>query len=129
MIKNYFVVAFRNLKRNKLFSLINIGGLAIGLAACWLIALYVANETSYDNYHANAIRIFRVVQHGEWKGGNFHLAVTPPAMAPALKNEFPEIEQTVRLDMEGGGTITYIDQRLEVGDIIFADSSAFKLFS
>jgi putative ABC transport system permease protein len=129
MIKNYFTIALRNLLRNKIFSLINIGGLSIGLAACWLIALYVANETSYDNYHANAIRIFRVVQHGTWNGGDFHLAVTPPPMAPALKNEFPEIEQTVRINMEGGGTITYNDHRLQVGDMIFADSSALKVFS
>ena len=69
MIKNYFIVALRNLSRNKLFSLINIGGLAIGLAACWLISLYVANETSYDKYHAKADRIFRVAQHGSWNGG------------------------------------------------------------
>ena len=114
MIKNYFLVAFRNLKRNKTFSLINIGGLAIGLAACWMITLYVANESSYDNYHTNAGRIFRVVQHGEWKGGDFHLAVTPPPMAAALKNEFPEIEQTTRFNTEGGGTIIYNNQRLQV---------------
>jgi len=129
MIKNYFIVAFRNLKRNKLFSLVNIGGLAIGLAACWMIALYVANETSYDNYHANAGRIFRVVQHGNWSGGNFNLAVTPPPMAAAFKNEYPEIEQTVRFNAEGGGTISYNDQRLQVGDMLFTDSTVFKVFS
>jgi len=129
MIKNYFIVAFRNLSRNKLFSLINIGGLAIGLAACWLISLYVANETSYDKYHAKADRIFRVAQHGSWNGGNFHLAVTPPPMALALKNEFPEIEQTVRINAEGGGTIIYGEQRLQVGDMLFADSSFFNIFS
>ncbi len=115
MIKNYFIVAFRNLKRNKIFSLINIGGLSIGLAACWLIALYVANETSYDNYNEKADRIFRVAQHGSWSGGNFDLAVTPPPMAAALKTEYPEIEQTVRFDAEGGGTITYENQHLQAG--------------
>jgi putative ABC transport system permease protein len=129
MIKNYFIVAFRNLSRNKTFSFINIGGLAIGLAACWMIALYVTNETSYDNYHTKAGRIFRVAQHGTWSGGNFHLAVTPPPMAEALKSEYPEIEQTVRFDAEGGGTITYNNQRLQVGDILFADSSVFTIFS
>ena len=129
MIKNYFTVAFRNLKRNKVFSFINIGGLAIGLAACWLIALYVANETSYDNYHSKSGRIFRIAQHGSWNGGNFDLAVTPPPMAAALKTEYPEIEQTVRLNTEGGGTITYENQRLQVGDMMFADSSVFKVFS
>ncbi|MEO5594914.1 MAG: ABC transporter permease [Chitinophagaceae bacterium] len=129
MIKNYFTVAFRSLKRNKIFSLINIGGLAIGLAACWMIALYVANETSYDNYHANAGRIYRVAQHGSWNGGSFDLAVTPPPMAAALKIEYPEIEQTARFNVEGGGTITYENQRLQAGDILFADSAVFKIFS
>ncbi len=129
MIKNYFIVAFRNLKRNKLFSVINIGGLAIGLAAFWMITLYVANEMSYDRFHENAGRIYRVVQHASWNGGSFHLAVTPAPMAAALKNDYPEIEATVRLDAEGGGTIFYGDQRIEAGDIFFADSAAFNVFS
>ncbi len=129
MIKNYFIVAFRNLKRNKIFSLINIGGLAVGLATCWMITLYVANELSYDNWHVNADRVYRVAQHATWPGGHFNLAVTPPPMAAALKNEYPEIEATLRLDAEGGGTITYENQRLQVGDIFFADSTVFALFS
>ncbi len=129
MIKNYFIVAFRNLKRNKLFSIINIGGLSIGLAAFWMITLYVANEMSYDKFHVNAGRIYRVVQHASWNGGSFHLAVTPAPMAAAMKNDYPEIEATVRLDAEGGGTIFYKEQRIEAGDIFFADSTAFKVFS
>ena len=129
MIKNYFIVAFRNLKRNKLFSVINIGGLAVGLAAFWMITLYVANEMSYDRFHTNAGRIYRVVQHASWNGGSFHLAVTPAPMAAALKNDYPEIEATVRLDAEGGGTILYGNQRIEAGDIFFADSAAFSVFT
>ena len=129
MLKNYFTVAFRNLKRNKVFSLINIGGLAIGLATCWMITLYVANELSYDNWNKNADRIYRVAQHADWPGGHFNLAVTPPPMAAALKNDYPEIEQTVRFNVEGGGTITYEQQRLQVGDILFTDSTVFKIFS
>ena len=129
MLKNYFTVAFRNLKRNKVFSFINIGGLALGLATCWMITLYVANELSYDNWNKNADRIYRVAQHADWPGGHFNLAVTPPPMAAALKNDYPEIEQTVRFNVEGGGTITYEQQRLQVGDILFADSSVFKVFS
>ena len=129
MIKNYFIVAFRNLKRNKVFSLINIGGLAIGLAACWLITLYVANEMSYDTWHANAGRIYRVVQHATWPGGHFNLAITPAPTGTALKNEYPEIEETVRFDAEGGATILYENQRLQVGDMLFTDSTIFKIFS
>jgi len=57
MLKNYLVVAWRNLTRNKVIAAINIGGLAIGLAACWLIVLYIGNELSYDRYNENADRI------------------------------------------------------------------------
>src|SRR5882757_7306849 len=106
MLKNYFAVAIRNLVRHKTFSVINIGGLAIGLAAFWMIALYVGNEMSYDNYHANANRIYRFVQHASWDGGKMNIAVTAPPFAPAMKADFPEVQETVRFDAEGGGTIT-----------------------
>ena len=68
MLRNYFKTAWRNLIRNKTFSVINIGGLSLGLAACWLIMLYVSNELSYDRYHANAGRIYRIAQHATWGG-------------------------------------------------------------
>jgi len=129
MIKNYFIVALRNIKRNKIFSLINICGLSIGLAAFWMISLYVANEMSYDNYHANANRIFRIAQHATWDGGSFDLAVTPAPISTAFKNEFPEVEETVRFDAEGGSTIIYGDKRLQVNDILFTDKTVFKVFS
>ncbi|MGC4035901.1 MAG: ABC transporter permease [Chitinophagaceae bacterium] len=129
MFKNYFIVAWRNLTRNKTFSIINIGGLAIGLAACWMIMLYVANELSYDRYHRNADRIYRIAQHAEWSGGGFNLPLTSPPFAQAFKNSFPEVKETVRLDMEGGGTITYGEKNIKAGDMIFADSSFFRVFS
>jgi putative ABC transport system permease protein len=129
MLKNYFLVAWRNLVRNKTFSVINIGGLAIGLAACWLIMLYVSNELSYDRYHNNANRIYRIAQHADWSGGGFNLAVTSPPFAPAFKTSFPEVKEAVRLDMEGGGTITYGEKHIKAEDILFADSSFFRVFS
>ncbi|HTL07750.1 MAG TPA: ABC transporter permease [Chitinophagaceae bacterium] len=129
MIKNYLLVAYRNLRRHRVFSFINIGGLAIGLAAFWLIMLYVANELSYDRFHEKAGRIYRVAQHASWNGGNFHLAVTPPPMAAALTTEYPEIEQVVRLDAEGGATIVYGDKRIQAGDMLFADKGFFNVFS
>jgi putative ABC transport system permease protein len=70
-----------------------------------MITLYVANEMSYDNYHVNANRIFRVAQHATWDGGRFDLAVTPaPMTTKCLRMSF-EVEETVRFDAEGGGTI------------------------
>ncbi len=129
MILSYFTVAFRNLLRHKLFSVINIGGLAIGLAAFWMIALYIGNELSYDRYHANADRIFRIAQHAQWDGGTFHGAITPDPYAAAMKTDFPEIEETVRIDAEGGGIFTYNNQEFRAGDMLFADKTFFKIFS
>ncbi|MEP7141466.1 MAG: ABC transporter permease [Ferruginibacter sp.] len=129
MIKNYFIVAIRTFRRNKIFSGINILGLAIGLAAFWLIALYVGNELSYDNYHANANRIFRVAQHLTWEGGKLNLAPTPPPFAPALKADYPEIQETVRFDAEGGGIISYGNKQFQADDILFTDNTVFKVFS
>lgn len=129
MLKNYFKTAWRSIIRNKTFSFINIGGLAVGLAACWLIALYVYNEFQYDRYHANADRIYRIAQHAAWGGGGFDLAITSAPFAQAFKKEFPEVQEVVRLDAEGGGTITYNDKHVKEGNIFFADSSFFSVFS
>ncbi len=129
MFRNYIKITFRNLQKNKVFSLINISGLTIGLAAFWLIALFVADELSFDRYHQNADRIYRVVQHANWDGGKFDLTGTSAPFAPALKNDFPEIEETARFDMEGGGAITYNNKHLQVDDMMFTDPSAFAVFT
>ncbi|HVW95280.1 MAG TPA: ABC transporter permease [Mucilaginibacter sp.] len=129
MIKNYFKIAFRNLIKHRFFSLINICGLAIGVAAFWLIALYVTDEWQYDRYNEKADRIFRVAQHGKWNGGSFNLAITSAPYAPALKADYPEVEEAVRIDMEGGGKITYNDKQIEAGDISFTDPGIFNMFT
>jgi putative ABC transport system permease protein len=129
MLKNYFKIAWRNLIKHKVFSLLNICGLAIGVATFWLIALYVADEWSYDRYNDKADRIFRVVQHGSWNGGKFNLAVTSAPFAPALKNDYPEVEDAVRIDAEGGGKITYGDKQMNEGGMVFTDNAIFNVFS
>src|SRR5688500_4225074 len=112
MLKNYLLVAWRNIRKQPVFSVINIAGLAIGLTAFWLIALYIGDELSYDRYHANASRIYRVAQHASWKESSYHLAVTSAPFAPAMKSEYPEIEDAVRVSNEGGGLITVGDKLL-----------------
>lgn len=129
MLKNYFKIAWRSLRKHKIFSIINISGLAIGLAAFWMITLYVADELSYDDYHANASRIFRLAQHLNWDGDDLHLAPTSDPFAPALKSDYPEIQEAVRIDPEGGGTISYGDKKLQADDILFTENSVFKIFS
>ncbi|HJP62332.1 MAG TPA: ABC transporter permease, partial [Mucilaginibacter sp.] len=129
MIYNYLKIAWRNLNKHRFFSLVNICGLAIGIAAFWVIALYVTDEISYDRYNQKADRIFRVAQHGQWNGGSFNLAITSIPYAPAMKTDYPEVEDAVRIDMEGGGKITYGDKQIMAGDISFVDNSIFNIFS
>jgi len=94
MIKNYFKIAFRNLSRNKVFSFINIFGLAIGLATCLLIMLYIFDESSYDKHHKYGDRVFRVASK---TGKGEAWAAGPGPLAWGLKNELPEVEQAARL--------------------------------
>jgi putative ABC transport system permease protein len=128
MIRNYFKTAWRNLHRNKMYAAINIFGIAIGLAAFWMIALYVSDELSYDRSFANSNRIYRIVQHASWEGGKLNIVPTSAPFAPGFKNEFPEVEDAARIDIEGGGVIKYGDKTFKQNDICFADNSLFKLF-
>lgn len=97
MFKNYITIAWRNLMRNKIFSFINIFGLSVGLTCCMLITLYIVHETSYDKYHANADRIYRIgtifIDQGvEEKGGN-----SSAPLGRMLQQEFPEIQSSARI--------------------------------
>jgi putative ABC transport system permease protein len=128
MLRNYIRVALRNLRKNKVYSLINIAGLAVGLSVFWLMALYIADELSYDRASVNADRIYRVAQSGSWSGGSFKLAITPAPFAPALQKDYPEIEATARIDAEGGGTLVYGDKKIEEGNMFMADNSFLTVF-
>jgi putative ABC transport system permease protein len=96
MIKNYFKIALRNLWKHKGFSAINIVGLASGLACFILIALYVADELSYDRYNEKATRIYRLNADILFGGNNLHLAVASDPMGPTLKRDYPQVEEYVR---------------------------------
>ncbi|HVV05406.1 MAG TPA: ABC transporter permease [Puia sp.] len=128
MLRNYFTIAFRNLKKHRIFSLVNIVGLAVGLAVFWLMALYIADELSYDRWEENSSRIYRVVHSAEWPGGQFRMAPTSALFAPTLKKDYPEIEEAARIDPEGGGTLLYQDKKIQANDILFADNSFLTIF-
>jgi putative ABC transport system permease protein len=127
MLKNYFKTAWRNLQRNKIYSAINIGGIAIGVASFWLIGLYVSDELSYDRSFSNADRIYRLAQHATWQGGSMNIVPTSAPFADAFKTAFPEVQDAVRIDIEGGGVIRYGDKTFKQEDICFADNSLFNL--
>lgn len=129
MIRIHLKIAIRNLFRNKTFAAISIGGIAIGLTAFWLIALYVGDEMSYDRYHKNADRIVRVVQHARWEGGNISQATSSAPFAQSLQTEFPEIQEATRIVPEGGGIIRHNEKALQADDIFFADKNIFNVFT
>ncbi|MCI0692797.1 ABC transporter permease [candidate division KSB1 bacterium] len=98
MFTNYLKITLRNLRHNKIYSFINIAGLAIGLACFILISNFVKNELSYDNFHEKAGRIYRAIGiHNRPGLGTVHNAVTPGPLAPALKSDFPQIASAVRI--------------------------------
>ncbi|MGC3947656.1 MAG: ABC transporter permease [Chryseolinea sp.] len=98
MIRNYLVVALRNIFRNKLFSTVNILGLVFGICSALLIFLWVKDELSFDNFHANGDRIYRVMENQRYSDGRIYtFAATPGPMAPFIKDKYPEIEQATRM--------------------------------
>jgi putative ABC transport system permease protein len=97
MIRTYFKIAWNNLKKNKIFSFINIFGLSVGLASCMLITLYVINEISYDKYQKNGENIYQVGTTFIQQGKETKMPNTPAPMAQAMQMDFPEVEQTTRL--------------------------------
>ncbi|MCW3091922.1 MAG: transporter permease [Ferruginibacter sp.] len=129
MFKNYIKIAIRNLSQHKAYAGINIFGLAFGLAAFWMIVLYIADELSYDRFNVNADRIVRVIQHARWGENDMHEAPTSAPFAPAMKAAFPEVQEATRILTEGGGIINYKDKRLTTDDIFFTDSNIFQVFT
>ncbi|MEM9673598.1 MAG: ABC transporter permease [Bacteroidota bacterium] len=113
MLSNYFTVAIRHLAQKKVFTLISVLGLAIGIAASLLIIHYVRYELSYDDFHQAANRIYRV-QYNNYQNGNltFECAAAVPAVGPAMKDNFPEIMEFTRF-FPISGIITYVNERGE----------------
>ena len=129
MLQNYFKIAWRSLARNRAFSAINIIGLAIGLASCMLISLYVLDELSFDRYNEKADQIVRVVFKGTMQGGKINEAHVMPPTAQALKADYPEVLAATRL-RQGGSPIVLLGEKQYTGDnLVFADSNFFQVFT
>src|SRR4051812_43023628 len=124
MFNNYFKVALRNILKHKFFSAINILGMTIGITACLLIILYIADELSYDRMHANIDRIYQVGLHGKIAGQDIRTASTCPPMAEALVREFPEVEAATRLSPSyNKPTVKFGDKVFTEEKVIYADSN------
>lgn len=130
MIRNYFKVAFRNLWKNKGYSAINIIGLAVGLATCLLILLYVWDELSYDKFHKKADRIYRVHSDLKFGGSDLKITVASDPMGATLKRDYPQVEQYTRLyTSEGSKLIRKGSSFISETNIAYADSTFFDVFS
>lgn len=129
MLKNYFKIAYRNLWRNKGFTFINIFGLAIGIATCLIIMLFVQNELSYDRYNEKAERMVRVVFRGKMQGGNINESTVMPPTAQTLKAEFPEVQQATRIRSYGTPRINYGNKSFKNDAFAFVDSNFFEVFT
>jgi putative ABC transport system permease protein len=130
MIKNYFIIAWRNLWKNKTFSLINIFGLSIGLACCILMFLFIQHELSYDKFNIHASNIYRITSEAESTNGKTNLAITPAPWAPLMKKDFPEINNYVRIFKAEKSIIGQPgQQKFYENDLLYADSTFFDVFS
>ena len=129
MLNNYFKIALRNLRRNKMFSAINIFGLALGLATCLTILLFVQHELSYDRYNEKADQIVRVVIWGMMQGGELKEANVMPPVAQTLKNDYPEVLDATRIRSMGQPRISYGDKTYRGDELAFVDSNFFQVFT
>jgi putative ABC transport system permease protein len=129
MFKNYLTVALRNVRRHRGFSIINIAGLAVGMAASILIAVFVLHELSFDRHHEKADRIYRVVAQFD-SGGEKKGAYTVPPMAQAMLDELPEVEYAARLSLWPRNLLVrYEDKLFLERGVIYADASIFDVFT
>ena len=130
MLKNYFISAYRSIKKNKFYSLLNIFGPAIGITCAILILLYVQEEVTFDKHSRNWDRIYRLESDFNISGKATLAALVPIPMAPTLKDEYPEIKEIARFVGFGIQDILfqYKDLKFFEDKIYFADSTVFKLF-
>ncbi len=130
MIRNYLKIAFRNLIKHKAYSFINIFGLAIGIASCLLIILYVQNELSYDRFNKNADRIFRINTDLKFGATELHIPVCPDMMGPDLKQDYPQVEEYTRIYNWGGKKLVKKGHEFNTEQkTAYVDSTFFKVFT
>lgn len=130
MLKNFIKTALRGIRRQKGYSALNIMGLAVGLAVCIMIFLWVQHELSYDRFHVNADRLFRTIEFEKITGGEV-LAYTQqaPALAPLLKSGYPEILESVRYRRWGSRLVRFEDQQYYEDNFSFTDPEFLTIFT
>ena len=128
MIRNYFKIAWRNLKKNRFYAFVNITGLTVGMVSCLLIGIYIAHELSYDRFHQNADNIVRVSMSYNFGGNTRNVAVTGTKVGPQFKRIFPQVVDYVRI-LKSSAIVSYGNKVLREKNVLYADPSFFKIFS
>jgi putative ABC transport system permease protein len=129
MLRNYLKVVLRNIRRHAGYSFINIVGLALGMACCLMIALWVADELSFDRFHAKAADLYRVEENQSYSGRVYHVTVTPYPLAPALKAEVPEIAEATRVVWYGGQLFRFGEKAFFEDSVRAVDPAFLEMFS
>lgn len=130
MITNYFKIAWRNLLKNKIFSFINVAGLAIGLCCFIMIALYVTDELSYDRFNEKADRIYRIHSDIRFGGTDLKMATSADPAGATLKKDYPQVEQYARIyASEGSKHIKKGKEYIVEERVAYADSTLFDVFT
>ncbi len=129
MLLNYLLTAWRNLRKQKLFSLINLAGLTLGLAVCLLIVVYVQYERGYDRFNDNYATLYRVAQHQHQNGTWYEVGRTPAKLAAALRETFPEVRNATRFRVGHSTLLSYGRLTGEETNGLMAEPALFAMFS
>ncbi len=129
MLKNYFTISIRNIRKRKFFASINILGMTIGITACLLVTLYIIDEFSYDRFHANADRIYQVGLHKKFGEQDVRSPSICPPLADAMIAEIPEVESTLRFHRWGKPIFRYGEKAFTEDKVIITESNFFDFFS
>ncbi len=129
MLKNYISIALRNIRQNPLYSFINIFSLAIGVAACLVIFLFITDEKSFDSFHAQKDKIYRLDEVQTFPGTNTQkVALSMPGMAPALKADFPEVEAVTRFMNRSKLLVSHGDTKSLIPNMAYVDTAFLTMF-
>lgn len=131
MLKNYLTIGLRNLRKQGFYSIINIVGLAVGVAACLVIGLFILDELSFDKYNVKAGHIYRINNEIKFGGNHMKMTYSSAPFAHTLKQDYPEIESTVRFRSNGSYLVKPAEgtENIKEQNVIWTDSTFFKIFS
>jgi putative ABC transport system permease protein len=128
MVRFNLKIAFRNIWKNKVFSSINIIGLALSMASCLIIGIYIWQELNYDTFHSKRSNIFRITEEQNQAGTIYSVAVTPGPLAPALQKDFPEIKYATRIG-SWSGVLKNGNAKFDIDKMLVTENSFFSIFN